>query len=59
MGVLLGDGAGAFQPVTFVSTGNNRPYGLAEVDLNSDGKLDIATTNLLENNVSVLINQSF
>jgi FG-GAP-like repeat/Beta-propeller repeat len=54
--VLQGDGAGNFAPFTGspVSVGSH-PYSVAVGDFNGDGIQDLATANLLGNNVTVLL----
>ena len=55
--VLLGNGEGTFQaPVTY-STGNSgdHPVAVSAVDVNGDGKLDLAVTNLNAKNVVILL----
>lgn len=55
--VLLGNGDGTFQaPVTY-STGNSgdQPIAVSAVDVNGDGKLDLAVTNLHANTVAILV----
>jgi hypothetical protein len=54
--ILLGNGAGGFSaasgsPLTVGSV----PYGVAIVDLNRDGKPDLAVANQFSNNVSILL----
>jgi hypothetical protein len=56
--VLQGNGDGTFQaPVNFI-TGfhGTQPAGVIAADFNGDGKLDLATTNALSGDVSVLLN---
>ena len=43
VGVLLGNGNGTFQPVTFLATADT-PEGLAVMDFNGDGKADLVVT---------------
>ncbi|MEY2536935.1 MAG: hypothetical protein QOG67_675, partial [Verrucomicrobiota bacterium] len=52
-----GNGDRTFQPAISVPVGTN-PTSLALDDFDGDGKIDIAVTNLVDNTVSVLINQS-
>lgn len=37
---------------------NTRPYGLTSDDFNGDGKVDLATTNLWDNTVTVLLSEA-
>ncbi|MEG4083486.1 DUF4347 domain-containing protein [Microcoleus sp. POL10_C6] len=57
--VLLGDGTGNFANLSnftnLETLGGNR---IAAADFNADTKLDLATTNLISNDVSVLLNTS-
>lgn len=53
VGVLLGDGAGGFGPVTAYPTGAGST-NVAIADLNGDGKPDLAVTNGIADTVSVL-----
>ncbi len=55
--VLLGNGDGTFSaPVTY-ATGNSgdHPIAVSAVDLNGDGKLDLAVTNLNGKTVAILL----
>ena len=56
--VLLGTatGNGTFQPQATYTVGSN-PNSVAVGDFNGDGKLDLATTNVNSNTVSVLLGQ--
>src|SRR5262245_20310026 len=54
MSVLLGNGAGTFQPRTDYAVGTT-PSAVAVGDFNGDGKLDLVTTNFGANSVSVLL----
>lgn len=56
--VLLGDGSGGFTaaPGSPFPVGTN-PSGIVRGDFNGDGKLDLAITNELSKNVSVLLQQ--
>ena len=55
--VLPGNGDGTFGTQVTYPTGSN-PYDVVAVDLNGDGKLDLATANYGSgNDVSVLLNQ--
>jgi Domain of unknown function (DUF4347)/FG-GAP-like repeat/Calx-beta domain/FG-GAP repeat len=59
--ILLGDGTGKFGNLSNFSkmeTMGGSPAGMAAGDFNADGKLDLATTNLISNDVSVLLNTS-
>jgi hypothetical protein len=54
--VLLGDGTGAFGAANFFNAGSS-PKGILAMDLNSDGRPDLATANLnLGSTVTVVIN---
>ena len=55
--ILLGNGDGSFQPVRRIVPGvfPSRLHAVALGDFNGDGKLDIAITNLLNPNVSILL----
>ena len=58
--VLVGDGKGGFRPATgspFAMKDGKHPHthGLLLVDLNGDGKLDMATANNADNDVSVMV----
>ncbi len=56
VGVLLGDGAGAFGGVTtYTGTGMNGPHGIASGDFNGDGKQDVVVTNYNGNTVQPLL----
>jgi hypothetical protein len=53
--VLLGNGDGTFQsPVNYATP--MAPYSVTSADLNGDGRLDIATSNL-DNSVSIFLGQ--
>jgi uncharacterized protein (TIGR03437 family) len=54
--VLLGDGSGGFTaaPGSPFAVGST-PNGVAVADLNGDGKLDLAVSNLGSNNVTILL----
>jgi VCBS repeat protein len=51
--LLLGDGAGKFGVPAYFIAGRG-PQSSAVADLNSDGKLDLATANLSTDNISIL-----
>ncbi|MBC8151815.1 MAG: T9SS type A sorting domain-containing protein [Bacteroidetes bacterium] len=53
--VLLGNGTGGFSPRTNFTTGST-PTALVADDFNGDGKLDLVTSNLFDNTVSLLLN---
>jgi hypothetical protein len=54
--LLLGNGDGTFQTAGYsgVSFGSH-PFAMAVADFNGDGKPDVATANLLDNSVSLLV----
>lgn len=52
--VHMGLGDGSFMPAVHFATGN-QPVGLAIEDFNTDGLLDIATGNQLDNSVTILV----
>jgi len=60
--VLLSNGFGDFHPPGFFSVvepttlSESRPVAVTVSDFNNDGKVDIATTNVVGNSVSVLLN---
>jgi hypothetical protein len=54
--LLFAGSAPSFARATSYPTGRH-PYSLAMGDLNGDGKLDLATANLLSDTVSVLLNR--
>ncbi|WP_084684908.1 FG-GAP-like repeat-containing protein [Methylohalobius crimeensis] len=57
--ILLGNGDGSFQAESRFPIGNGHvPDGIAVVDINGDGRADIATSNFTSDNVSVLLNQT-
>jgi hypothetical protein len=54
--VLLGNGDGTFQALVAYSTGNQgHPVAVSALDVNGDGKLDLAVTNLNAKNVVILL----
>jgi hypothetical protein len=55
--VLLGNGDGTFQaPVAYpTGTSGDHPIAVSAVDLNGDGKLDLAVTNLNAKTVAILL----
>jgi hypothetical protein len=53
--VLLGDGAGGFQPSFTLATTGLSPSGAAVGDFNGDGKADLAVASSTSNNVTVLL----
>jgi hypothetical protein len=59
VGVLLGNGDGTFKDAQYFPTGvNMSTRGVTVGDFNKDGKPDIATSNQLTSNISVLLNTS-
>jgi hypothetical protein len=54
VGILLGNGDGAFQPAQNFPTGSG-PASVAVGDFNNDGKLDLVTANLDDSSVSLLL----
>lgn len=54
--ILLGNGAGGFTPGSGspYATGN-APQGIVALDLNKDGKMDLAIANQLDNHVTTLL----
>ena len=55
LGVWLGLGDGTFRDATYYNVGE-LPLDLVAADFNGDGALDLASTNGISNNVSVLLN---
>lgn len=54
--ILLGDGAGGFsQPAGSPISVGTRPFYITAVDLNLDGKPDLAVSNSNSNNVTILL----
>lgn len=53
--IFLGNGAGAFTPVTPTIATGRTPTSAAAADFNDDGKIDLAVTNSLDNTVSVFL----
>ncbi len=54
--ILFGKGDGTYEPAQSLTVGA-QPSGLVVVDLNRDGKPDIATANYSSSNVSILYNR--
>jgi uncharacterized delta-60 repeat protein len=52
--VLLGSGTGSFSAATSFSVDSN-PFAVTTGDFNGDGRLDLATSNMNSNTVSVLL----
>ncbi|MDT7778742.1 MAG: hypothetical protein QOC99_1254 [Acidobacteriota bacterium] len=52
--ILLGDGTGKLRYASVLTT-NGNPFAVATGDLNGDGKPDLVTANITDNNVSVLL----
>jgi hypothetical protein len=52
--VLLNNGDGSFQPKRDVSVGSV-PFSVTAGDFNGDGKIDVATSNIGTNSVSILL----
>jgi hypothetical protein len=55
VGVLLNLGNGTFATAVSYAAGLD-PYSIAAVDLNAEGKLDLAFAHRTNNNVGVLLN---
>jgi hypothetical protein len=56
--LLLGNGNGTFTPATGSPYAVGQyPYQITAADFNGDGKLDLATTNLSDGTVSILLQQ--
>ena len=55
--VLLNNGSGSFTPATGspFAVGTN-PVSIESADLDGDGDVDLATTNYISDNVSILLN---
>jgi len=59
VGILLGKGDGTFQDAKYFPTGvTMSTRGITVADFNKDGKPDIATSNSMTSNISVLLNTS-
>ncbi|RZK88680.1 MAG: VCBS repeat-containing protein, partial [Hymenobacter sp.] len=57
IGLLLGNGTGAFPSVSTYPTGtNSQPWDVAVADVNGDGRLDMLATNITTSQVAVLLN---
>lgn len=56
-GVVIGDGTGNFGTPTFFTLGNDS-WGIVNADYNNDGKADLAVTNYVDNNISILLNNT-
>ena len=54
--ILLGRGDGTFDPAQKLTTGG-QPWAMTVANLNSDGKPDIAVTNLADGTVSIFYNR--
>lgn len=55
VGVLLGGGAGDFQPVAVTDSGGLEPTSFAVADINGDGNPDVVVANSLSGTVGVLL----
>jgi hypothetical protein len=55
--VLLGNGDGSFQPAMTYDAGTN-PFSVAVGDFNGDGSDDLAVTNFVPSDVSILLNDN-
>jgi hypothetical protein len=55
VGVLLGGGAGDFEPVALTDTGGLEPSNFAVADLNGDGNPDVVVANSFSSTVGVLL----
>ncbi len=53
--VLLGNGDGTFQPQTLIPVGST-PRGIAVLDANGDGAMDIVNTNSGSSNLTLMLN---
>ncbi|CAF0974370.1 unnamed protein product [Adineta steineri] len=57
VGVFLGAGNGSFGlPIMFSTGSGSTPYGVAVVDFNNDGRLDIAVTDTAHKTMNILLN---
>ena len=55
LGILLGDGSGAFAPVVRYSSGGNNPHFVTTGDFNDDGIADLVVSNRTSHTVGVLL----
>ncbi len=53
--VLLGNGDGTFEPPTFYPVGGIDPVALVAAQFRANGPYDLATANIVSNNVSILM----
>lgn len=59
IGILLGNGDGTFKEAMYFPTGvTMSTRGITVADFNKDGKPDVATSNSMTSNISVLLNSS-